>query len=652
MRHLTRIHRLTCGGDCKADHTLAVNMADKSDEEVEDYDFLKIDPDTLVHGSQGGFNDRRASLDDRVKPTPRQQQGRIRRSSESSVSDGGRRRLQMRLEKTEEAGRYILTADDEEVQEILKMGMAREQAASGASTRLRIRDLVFTRQFTTFDRQNPLSADTPFHGFFTLFWLAMVLMFLKVAAANWRQYGSILGNNEIMILMFRRDVVVLGLVDVAMLLSTSTGLILQKIILRGYIKWATSGWIIQNVWQSFFLGSILWWIYWRDWPWTHTIFMILHTMVFLMKQHSYAFYNGHLSGIHRRREMLQRKLHQLGDKGIFTNGVNGNHQEAKSSAVGTLNGGVVTSRHDRPPMGVRTSTNMNEEVSDVAKVSKAIESGKALDVGQIEAFKRVILAEIESLDIELRGKSSSEDNAYPKNLNWRNFVEWTCLPTLVYELEYPRLEKINWWYVAEKTAATFGTIGVMMVISQAYIYPPVAQASRLRQTGKLQERWNELPWLVSDMLFPLLLEQLLSWYVIWECVLNVLAEVTRFADRGFYGPWWNSVSFESYSRDWNRPVHNFLLKHVYNSSISTFHLSKKSATFITFLLSALVHELVMACLFKTFRGYLFALQLSQIPLVSFSRSKFMKGRDMLGNVIFWTGLFIGPSLLTALYLLI
>lgn len=64
---------------------------------------------------------------------------------------------------------------------------------------------------------------------------------------------------------------------------------------------------------------------------------------------------------------------------------------------------------------------------------------------------------------------------------------------------------------------------------------------------------------VSDMLFPMLLEQLLSWYVIWECLLNVLAEVTRFADRGFYGPWWNSVSFDQYARDWNRPVHNFLL---------------------------------------------------------------------------------------------
>ena len=110
----------------------------------------------------------------------------------------------------------------------------------------------------------------------------------------------------------------------------------------------------------------------------------------------------------------------------------------------------------------------------------------------------------------------------------------------------------------------------------------------------IEERWQEFPFIVSDMLFPLLIEQLLTWYLIWECILNVLAEVTRFADRGFYGDWWNSVTWDQYARDWNRPVHNFLLRHVYHSSISTLKLSRNAATFVTFLLSALVHEMCMA----------------------------------------------------------
>lgn len=64
----------------------------------------------------------------------------------------------------------------------------------------------------------------------------------------------------------------------------------------------------------------------------------------------------------------------------------------------------------------------------------------------------------------------------------------------------------------------------------------------------------------------LLLQSLMwiqAWYVIWECILNLLAEVTYFADRGFYADWWNSVSWDQFARDWNRPVHNFLLRHVY-----------------------------------------------------------------------------------------
>jgi hypothetical protein len=150
--------------------------------------------------------------------------------------------------------------------------------------------------------------------------------------------------------------------------------------------------------------------------------------------------------------------------------------------------------------------------------------------------------------------------------------------------------------VAEKTAACFGSIWVMIVVSQAYIYPLVIRTLELKAAGMpLEQRIREYPVVCMDMLFPLLLEQLLTWYVIWECVLNVLAELTRFADRGFYGDWWNSVSWDQYARDWNRPVHNFLLRHVYHSSISALHLSRGSATLVTFLLSALVHELVMWC---------------------------------------------------------
>ena len=125
-----------------------------------------------------------------------------------------------------------------------------------------------------------------------------------------------------------------------------------------------------------------------------------------------------------------------------------------------------------------------------------------------------------------------------------------------------------------------------------------------------------------------------AWYLIWESVLNILAELTYFADRSFYDTWWNSgthicllkqkrhpltrsfpiVSWDQYARDWNRPVHNFLLRHVYHSSISFMKVNKHVATLITFLLSACVHELVMWCIFKKLRGYLLMMQMCQLPV--------------------------------------
>lgn len=78
-------------------------------------------------------------------------------------------------------------------------------------------------------------------------------------------------------------------------------------------------------------------------------------------------------------------------------------------------------------------------------------------------------------------------------------------------------------------------------------------------------------------------------------------------------------------------VHSFLLRHVCksdvrgtpngaeliprrtdSSSISTYRLSKFKAAFFTFLLSACVHELVMAVAMKKIRLYLFLMQVSTL----------------------------------------
>ncbi|KAK4229309.1 sterol O-acyltransferase 2 [Podospora fimiseda] len=512
----------------------------------------------------------------------------------------------------------------------------------GEKRRGKFRDLVFTKTFTAFDLRNPSTANSTFHGFFTLFWLGVFLFVIKIAANNFRSTGSVLGTNEIMSKMMfgnLRELIRMLVADGLMCLLTGLTWVLQVEILRGKMEWDRVGWIVQSLWEVGFIGGAVGLTRVRGWPWTHTVFFVMHGVVMVMKMHSFGFYNGYLSGVWKRRERLENVLRRL--EVYKGGGMSSGFLDEVRLSDGLRN------REGKCLEG------FDDEDMDVERVVEVVKGGKPLDREQREAYGTILKWEIEALTDELRGKATSEANVYPNNLTWWNHYEYIALPTVVYELEYPRSDSINWWYVMEKMTALFGIMFVMIMISQAFIYPVVMDTVRMKEEGlSLAQRLTEFPWMLLDLIFPFMMEYLLSWYLIWEVILNVVAELTFFADRSFYDAWWNCVSWDQFARDWNRPVHNFLLRHVYHSSISAMKVNKHAATFITFFLSACVHELVMWCIFKKLRGYLLFLQMCQLPLVSLSRTKWLRHRETLGNIIFWLGIFTGPSVLCSMYLIL
>jgi sterol O-acyltransferase len=148
--------------------------------------------------------------------------------------------------------------------------------------------------------------------------------------------------------------------------------------------------------------------------------------------------------------------------------------------------------------------------SNINQVAAAIESGEPLDIDQIETFERIIKWEIDALTEDLNGKCSMSGNCYPNNLTVSNHYEYIVFPTLVYELEYPRSDKINWYYVAEKTVAVFGVLGIMNLVSQAFIYPVVVKTIEMKDGGmSLQERLKVFPWILSDLIFPFMMEYMM-----------------------------------------------------------------------------------------------------------------------------------------------
>ena len=178
-------------------------------------------------------------------------------SSSSSLSNGAacehedqsrRRSIPVNLRETDQAGQYILTAEDAELlQEVLQSNLHLKKTGAWETPRFRFRDLQFTQRRSAFDRQNPSFSSSQFHGFFTLFWLGVALMLVKIAANNFRAYGTPFGTTEIIDLMLSRDVLVLGVTDFILCWSTLFCLGLQWAIFRGYLRWSGLGWVIQNV---------------------------------------------------------------------------------------------------------------------------------------------------------------------------------------------------------------------------------------------------------------------------------------------------------------------------------------------------------------------------------------------------------------------
>jgi len=85
---------------------------------------------------------------------------------------------------------------------------------------------------------------------------------------------------------------------------------------------------------------------------------------------------------------------------------------------------------------------------------------------------------------------------------------------------------------------------------------------------------------------------LAGFFALFQSFLNILAEVTTFGDRNFYDDWWNSPSVGTYWRTWNKPVYQFMKRHVFSPLVGR-GWSPYSASVAVFTFSAILHELMV-----------------------------------------------------------
>ncbi|KAI9751456.1 MAG: hypothetical protein M1815_001114 [Lichina confinis] len=433
-----------------------------------------------------------------------------------------------------------------------------------------------------------------FRGFFVLFWIGLAIMVMTTMLRNIKDTGYPMRVR--IWSLFTEKTWQLGLSDLAMVVSTGVTLPMHMLFRRskGWLRWDRLGMPIQSLYQ---FGWLAFWICWPfifNWAWTAQAFFTLHTLAILMKMHSYAFYNGHLSNTERHLLELDNPFSASSPPPAYKYPSTGSSVRAKGKE--------------------RLREKGEDEDSPITSLREDLALELTSPLGQV---------------------------TYPSNLTAWNFVDYLACPTLCYELEYPRTEEFRWFEVAIKSLAVFGCIFLLTIISEEYVLPVLTESAlRLEDTTTPSEAFLILVESISLLLFPFTVIMLLVFFVIFEYVLGAFAEITCFADRCFYSDWWKL----EFSREWNIPVHNFFRRHVYGASRA--HLSRPTATIITFFISAIAHELVMGCITKKFRGYGFIAMMLQLPIVMVQRTKWVRGKKLFNNICFWCSMIFGLSMVS------
>ncbi|KAI8827329.1 MBOAT, membrane-bound O-acyltransferase family-domain-containing protein [Chytriomyces cf. hyalinus JEL632] len=365
----------------------------------------------------------------------------------------------------------------------------------------------------------------------------------------------------------------LAISDLLMIISCFMVVPLVKLVQHKILP-MTAAPLMSWIWLGLWFSTAVLWALYNNWGWTQSGAFTIHCIAMLMKQASYLMSNMNLIWKTKELPQLQAEIDLL----------------------------------------------------------RAEQEG---DSKQRQEQLELLLAEQIQFKTDLKGKVTGLE--FPRNLTFLNFVDYMVIPTLVYEIEYPRTKAFRPIYFLEKVLGTFGIFLLLVNIVGHSIIPILEKSAEMHFIT-----------CIMRLLVPFMICFILLFQIIFDCVCNAFAELTYFADRQFYEDWWNSTSFEEYARKWNKPVHEFLLRHIYLESIRSYNLSPQSATLLTFFLSSVFHELVMALTGKRLRPWLFLLQMFQIPLIYAARIAWVRERKTLGNVAFWCEMLIGPPLLGAM----
>ncbi|XP_021956008.1 diacylglycerol O-acyltransferase 1 [Folsomia candida] len=243
-------------------------------------------------------------------------------------------------------------------------------------------------------------------------------------------------------------------------------------------------------------------------------------------------------------------------------------------------------------------------------------------------------------------EADPNETLYPENLSIKDLYYFVMVPTLCYELNFPRTDRVRKRFLLRRMLELFFGMQLVLALFQQWIIPSVKNSlmpfSNM-DVIKTQERLLKLA-------IPNHLIWLIWFYLFFHCYLNILGELLRFADRDFYQDWWNAPDIDTFWRTWNSPVHRWAVRHLYIPIIKQTN-SKFFAVSTTFFISAFFHEYLVSVPLRTYKIWAFGGMMAQLPLSALC--KFVVGqngeRKRWGNVVVWASLILGQPLCIMMY---
>lgn len=252
-------------------------------------------------------------------------------------------------------------------------------------------------------------------------------------------------------------------------------------------------------------------------------------------------------------------------------------------------------------------------------------------------IRRAILLGEDITELCCNEKEIEKARKYPDCTSLHNFYIYILMPTMCYQLHYPRASGIRWLSVARHLFESLICLALMKLIVDQYIVITVKNTFTITELKQIPLSTLLIHFL--ERMLKLSIPNLYFWLLLFMGLFhhwcNILAEITCFGDRLFYEDWWNASSFGEYWRKWNLPIHHFMNRHV-NKPLLRRRCPRFLSSLIVFLISALLHEyLVVVPLQLGWTGYVFWAFMGQLPLMYITNLNFFQRYRTLGNSFFW-----------------